>query len=129
MRALRDLGPALGPEKNLGPALIQHFKMEKPRLRDLLIRGFSGSIEGTSDGRETVTITYLIFYVSISTRVGNGSDRHRLDPPSVAWEKQALYGLLSKPNRIGYAIRHQDTKCKKDAPSLSATHAYSAKYS
>jgi hypothetical protein len=67
MRALRDLGPALGPEKNLGRA-NSAFKMEKPRLRDLLIRGFSGSIEGTSDVRETVTITYAIFYVSISTR-------------------------------------------------------------
>jgi hypothetical protein len=30
--------------------------MEKPRLRDLEDRGFSGSIGGTSDGREAVTV-------------------------------------------------------------------------
>ena len=33
---------------------------------------------------------------------------------SLTWEKQALYGLLSKPNRIGYSIRHQVQKLLAD---------------
>jgi hypothetical protein len=33
---------------------------------------------------------------------------------SVVWEKQALYGELSKSNRIGHTIRHKVQKLLPD---------------
>ena len=39
---------------------------------------------------------------------------------SVTWEKQALYGELSKPNRIGHSIRHKVHKLVPDGNSKLA---------
>jgi hypothetical protein len=47
-------------------------------------------------------------------------DRLSWTPLLVAWEKQALYGHPSKPNRIGHAIRHQVQKLLADNNSQLA---------
>ena len=47
-------------------------------------------------------------------------DRLRWTLLLVAWEKQALYGHPSKPNRIGHAIRHQVQKLLADNNSQLA---------